>query len=70
MKKFDDNARCPKCTSWNVRPKWADGACEHWNMVRGRLAQCPLTSEHLHKICESCGYSWVEAPADAEESKP
>lgn len=48
---------CPKCKS---RP-----------MDRGHCRKCKAIPkpDHLHCTCGVCGFTWIEYPADAPESK-
>lgn len=51
------NAICPKCLT--SKPKTA--------FCRGNLAGCKNGgSEHLHRLCMTCGFDWPETPADQQ----
>ena len=48
---------CAKCVKEAAIRTFCEGCAE----IKGR--------EHMHCACTSCGFAWVEKPADASKSK-
>ena len=67
MRKFNPNARCPKCDHDYINT-WYSEACE----LDSLSCDCPLEyperhHPHLHRECGRCKYEWCELPLDAKQ---
>lgn len=53
---YSGPSACPKCLADGVAVKFC----------RGAVPCCPIMvhREHVHRVCKSCGYDWVESCAD------
>jgi Zn ribbon nucleic-acid-binding protein len=66
LQPFDPAAVCPKCSGEDVSATW------HQVSVRGLDWPCSPWSAfvphppHLCRKCTRCGYTWAQAPVDAE----
>lgn len=57
MKRYDPNARCPKCGGRNIGSRYA----EHLDRVRDTIKKT------IKRVCARCLYEWEEAPLDATD---
>ena len=66
MKKYDPNAKCPKCGAGGVSCKsiscWGEPA--PWVSIKTRYNRTTNTITHT---CDGCGFSWDEEPLDEKE---
>jgi hypothetical protein len=64
--KFGAKDVCAKCTGTNIRTKFCTGIC--YDYARPLQMKCwqPPNGDHLHRICASCGYNWLEETADLQ----
>ncbi len=60
MKKYQDDRPCVKCGFSNII------STEYCRCER-ILCIYHLDEEHLHRVCQRCGYEWAEATLDSEE---
>lgn len=68
MKKYDPDAKCPKCGCEDVRTFYHnERSYRHDDICYG------VDHEHFHRTCERCKYHWVEdvlgGPSEAERSE-
>lgn len=63
LTRFRDDAKCPKC----AHPKTRTTFCAGRSSVSACLDSCGDT-EHLHRDCKRCGFTWYERPLDAEDT--
>lgn len=52
--------RCPKCARAELLLYFCHPDGENVGQVRG----CELDGEHLHVMCATCKYTWIERPYD------
>lgn len=64
LQPFDPEAGCPKCCSEQVSATWHATAVALQPCWTTRLVIDRVTTEHLCRRCERCGYGWCEIPAD------
>jgi hypothetical protein len=60
------NPACPKCEMRGEDhiKTWYHAAPQLSSICDGRLESC---HEHLHRMCQKCGYEWLEGCANAEQ---
>ena len=58
--KHDD--ACPKCSAPGMAraKRWCTGR----NLLDPKPDGCKLVGEHLHVLCQACGYGWFERTRD------
>jgi len=68
MKPYDRKAVCPKCRWPGTRP--GGGIVDKYVPIRraGFWWWARTVEAVMRRTCAMCGYSWDEAPLDAEES--
>jgi RecJ-like exonuclease len=68
MQPYDQERPCPKCRAVGARTEYHARSTVRGD-DSGTHQSCRLMgdgeTEHLHRICETCGYHWAEAPLDA-----
>jgi ribosomal protein S27AE len=64
LPQYDPGASCPKCGGLFVATRYCDSH-EAWAQ---RVLGCPPKGEHLHRRCERCGYSYVEATINHDKT--
>jgi hypothetical protein len=71
LRAFSEEPQCSKCGSKVIQTTWHVGLilqaepsypCEIWTYAE--LVTGPI-SEHLCRVCLTCGYGWPERTADA-----
>lgn len=69
---FSVRPACPKCHGRMVGVRFCRGQIAHSSDAEPTDAWCAgefigcKDREHLHRVCTSCGYEWLEEPADAQ----
>lgn len=74
---YSGPAKCPKCRSYvSTEWHWGGGIFAPKKGGDGAESSYPCHSisdlseigegEHLCRVCQNCGYGWVEACADSE----
>ena len=63
MERFNADAICPKCGHDQVGVFWCAGGCYTFR----QQDECCKT-EHLHRTCQRCRYTWCEACLASEEA--
>lgn len=58
---FNLHSLCPKCNHKVIRSKFCPG--NSWITTSKR---CEIKDEHLHRVCDECGFWWIELCADVE----
>lgn len=57
---YREDAGCPKCGAQKARTAFCDGASH------GGCMDHAGDTEHMHRTCKRCSYTWYERPLDAE----
>lgn len=61
MEIYKQDAACVKCGHMIIRDIYCGGK-------RRRIVCRVYGAGHIHRICENCGYEWLEAPLDCERT--
>lgn len=64
LPKYNKSAVCPKCGCMNVYVRW----CREQQPVQLCWCNSDVRGDHLHRRCACCGYEWLEACVDSDDS--
>ena len=69
MNRYNDQGRCPKCGSPDVRDQFQQQSDRPHNtsLSSAYPVNCKEQAEHIHRYCRHCGYNWAERPLDSKE---
>ena len=78
MEPYNPDAKCPKCGCTGIKNKFhAKGSWKSIptmydtkNGVWTAYTQIPVIQDYITRECFNCGYTWEEAPLDAENYNP
>jgi ribosomal protein S27AE len=59
LEAFDENSTCPKCGGRDVSMSY----CTDTHAAGEYSSE--VTTEHMHRRCNRCGYEWLQATLDA-----
>lgn len=65
MNWYQKDACCLKCLNKEISSRWHR---DHCPMRNNSYSPCSETkNEHILRICDNCGFQWIEKPMDIKE---